>query len=130
MNIAGHALWLTYFTPARWDDLDFANLLFQKFCALDIFCALVGTYPTYIAGVLISHFVDQFRLSQLCIARTDSTILDNMYRKIPNFDFEPFKFHLSAEDEYANFLDYSVYEITHEVVTVPFLITVIDVSVQ
>ena len=39
------------------------------------------------------------------------------------------KFHLTAEDEYANYPDYSVYEITHDGVTVPFLLAVVDVSV-
>jgi len=103
--------------------------LIKKLCALDIFCALVGTYPAYTADVHSSHYVDQLRLSQLCIARTHSTILNNIYRKFHNFDIGPFKFHLTAEDEYANFPDYSVYEITHDSVTVPFLFTVINVSV-
>ena len=99
---------VTHFTPARRDHLGFVNLLLKEFCALDICCALVGTYPAYIGGVLSSHYVDRLRLSQLCIARTDSPIIDNIYRKFPNFDIGPFKFHLTAEDEYANFLDYSV----------------------
>jgi len=107
-NIAGNALWLTNFTPARRDHPAFVNLLLQNFCALDICCALVGTYPAYIAGVLISHYMDHLRLSHLCIARTDSPILDNIYRKFNNFDIGPFNFHLIAEDEYANFPDCSV----------------------
>jgi len=39
------------------------------------------------------------------------------------------KFHLTAEDEYANYPDYSVYEITHDGVMVPFLLAIVDVSV-
>ena len=130
MNIVGHALWLTHFTPARRVHLGFVNLLLKEFCSLDICCSFVVTYPAYIAGVLSSHYVDELRLSQLCIARTDSHILDNIYRKFPNFTIGPYKFHLTAEDEYASFPDYSVYEITYVSVTVPFLITVIDVAVQ
>jgi len=72
--------------------------------------------------------MDELRLSQLCIARTDSPILENIYRKISNFNIGPYKFHFTAEDKYASFPDYSVYEITHDGVTVPFLITVIDVA--
>ena len=72
LNSVEHALWLTHFTPARRDHLGFVNLLLEEFCSLDICCALVGTYPAYIAGVLSSHYVDELRLSQICIARTDS----------------------------------------------------------
>jgi len=97
----------------------------KELSSLDICCSLVGTYPAYIAGVLSSHYADQLRLSELCIARTDSPILDNIYRKFPNFNFGTYKFHLNAEDDdNASFPDYSVYEITHDGVTVPFLITV------
>jgi len=131
VNSVGYALLLTHFKPARRDHLEFVNILLKEFCSLDICCALVGTYPAYIAGVLSSHYFDELRLSQLCIARTDSPIFENIYPKFPNFTVGPYKFHLNAEDnEYAIFPDYSVYEITHDVVTVPFLITVIDVVVQ
>jgi len=34
-NIAGQALWLTHFTPARWDHLGFVNRLLKTFCELD-----------------------------------------------------------------------------------------------
>ena len=129
-NIAVHALWLTNSTPARPDHLGSVNRLLKTFCELDICCALVGTYPAYIAGVLSSHYVDSLRLSQLCIARTDSPILDNIYRKCPNFQIEPFRFSITADKEFANYRDYSVYEITHGDVTVPFLLAVIDVSVN
>jgi len=78
VNSVGHALWLIHFTPARRDHLGFVNLLIKDFCALDICCALVGSYPACIAGVLSSHYADQLRLSQLCIPRTDSPILDNI----------------------------------------------------
>jgi len=92
-------------------------------------CALVGIYPAYMACVLSSHYADRLWLSHLCIARTDSPILDNIYRKFHNFDIGTFKFHLTSKDEYVNFPDYFVYEITHDGVTVPFLFTVIEVAV-
>ena len=131
VNSVGHALWLTHFTPARRNHLGFVNLLLKEFCSLEICCALFGTYPANIVGVLSSHYIDELRLSQLSIARTDSPILEKIYRKFPNFIIGTYKFHLNAEDdEYASFPDYSVYEITHDGVTVPFLITVIDVAVQ
>jgi len=129
VNIVGHALWLTHYTPARRDHLGLANLLLIELCSLDICCHVVGTYYAYIEGVLSSYYVVERRLSELCIARTDSPILDYIYRKFPNFNIGPFKFHLTAEDEYANFPDYSVYEITRDRVTVLFIITVIDLSV-
>jgi len=43
---------------------------------------------------------------------------------------QPFRFRITAEEEYANFSDYLISEITHEVVTVPYHITFVDVSVQ
>jgi len=107
------------------------NLLLKEFCSLDIYCVLVETYPAYIAVVFSLHYADQLRLSQICIARTDPPINDNINRKFPNFNIGTYKFHLKAEDdEFASFPDYSEHEITPDGVTVPFLITVIDVAVQ
>ena len=42
---AGHAVWLTEFTPTRLDHLGFVNRLLQTLCELDICCALVNAYP-------------------------------------------------------------------------------------
>ena len=42
----------------------------------------MGTCPAYIAGVLSSHYIDRLKVSQLCIARTDYPIIDNIYRKL------------------------------------------------
>jgi len=109
-NIAGHTVWWTHFSSERLDHLGFVNHLLNTFCALDISCALVGTFPAYIAGLLISHYVDTLRVSQQCIARTDSPILDNIYRKFSNLVLGPFKFHITAEEEYAKKNDYSVYK--------------------
>jgi len=121
---------LPHFTPVRLDHLSLVNHLLKTFCALDICFALVGTYPAYIAGLLISHYVDTIKLRQLYIARTDSPILDNIYRKFPTLEIEPFRFRITAEEEYASFPDYSVYEITHDGVMVHFLLTVVDVPVH
>ena len=84
-NIARHAVSVTHFTPARPDHLGFVNRLLNVFCALDICCALVGTYAAFIAGVHRSHYVDHLRLGQLCIARTDSPIIDNIRRWVYKF---------------------------------------------
>jgi len=79
----------------------------------------VGTYPSYIAGVLITYYLDTFRISQLCIARTDSPILGKFYRIFPTFEVAQFQ--MSEAEEYASFTDYSLYDITYEGVTDPFL---------
>jgi len=129
-NIARSALWLTHYTPVRLDFPGFVNHLLKTFCALDICCALVGIYLAYIAGVLSSHYADRLRPSQLCIARTYTPILDHIYKKFLTFEIGPFRFRITADDEYTNYTDYSVYEITHDVVRVPFLLAVVDVSVH
>ena len=116
-NIAGNALWLTHFTPTRLDHLRFVNLLLKTFCALDICCAFVRTYPAYIPGVLGSYYNETLRVCQLCIPKTDSPILD-INRKLHTFEIGPFTFRITAEGEYAGFPDYSIYEITHETSTI------------
>ena len=50
----------------------FVNHLLKKFWALHIRCAFVGNYPAYIAGVLSTYYYERLRVSQLCIAKTDS----------------------------------------------------------
>jgi len=52
MKCAGHAIWFTEFTSAKLDHLGFVNRLLHTFCELDICCALVNAYPSYIAGVI------------------------------------------------------------------------------
>jgi len=66
----------------------------------------------------------------LFIARTDSSIFDNIYRKLPTFGIGPFRFRITAEEEYTDYPDYSVYEITHDGVTVPFLLAIVNISVH
>ena len=66
----------------------------------------------------------------MCIARTDSPILDNIYRKLPTFERGPLRFRITAEQEYTDYSDYSVYEMTHDGVTIPFLLAVVDVSLH
>ena len=75
---AGHAVWLTEFTPTRLDHLGFVNRLKQTFCELDICCAIVNAYPTYIACALGAYSTG----GTLYIARVDSPILENIY-KVP-----------------------------------------------
>ena len=53
-TIAGNAIWLTQFTPVKFEHLRFVNLLVKTFCTLRVCCAFTGTYPAYIAGMLLS----------------------------------------------------------------------------
>jgi len=107
MKRAGHTMCLTEFTPARLDHLSFVNRLLQTFCELDICCALVNVYPAYIAGALSVYSTGGNVVSLLYIARTDSTILDNIY-KLPSFQIGPLTFTRTALELFANYRDYSV----------------------
>ena len=127
-KIAGNAIWLKDFTPVRLDLLRFGNRLLETFCSLDIYCAFTGTYPAYIAGVLSSYYSQRPAVGELHIARTDSTILDKIYRKHYTFEIGPFELGLTEWLEYENFPDYSSYDITYEGVTVTVHITIVDVS--
>jgi len=51
-----------------------------------------------------------------------------MYSKADTFVIGPFQFRLTEWDEYEAFPDFSTYDITFEIVTVPFSITIVDVS--
>jgi len=98
-NVASNALWLPHFTPVKTDHLRFETQLLKTFCSLNICCSCVGTFPSYIAGVLGTNFVDTLRISQLCIARTDSPILDKIYRIFPTFEVEHFGFRMSEQKD-------------------------------
>jgi len=129
-DVASNTLWLPHFTPVRPHHLRFVTQLLKTFCSLDICCACVGTYPSYITGVLSTYYFDTLRISQLCIARSDSPILDKIYRKFPTIEFGPFQFRMGEAEEYASLPDYSLYYITYEGVTVPFFISIVDASVR
>jgi len=122
----GHAVWLQQFTPARLDHLSFVHRLLQTFCELDICCTITGTYPAYIAGVLASFYNTAPYIGGLHIDRTSSSILENFYRKAEAFVIEPFQFRIMELQEYHAFPDISSYEITFEVVTLAFTVTIID----
>jgi len=128
MNVAGHAVWFPHFTPKSLDHLDFVHHLLRTYCELDICCAITGTYPAYIAGVLTSYYRTQPVIRTLCIARTLSTILDNVYRKVDTFVIGPFQFHLTEREKYEAFPDVSNYDITFENVTVCFSVPIVNVS--
>jgi len=72
MKRAGHALCFTEFSPARRDHLGFVNRLLQIFCELNICCALVNIFPTYIAGALSVYFTSVHTISLLYITRAVS----------------------------------------------------------
>ena len=129
-NILAKALWLPNFTPVRLAHLRFVNKLLQTFCALDICCYLKGTYPAYIAGVLSFYYRTRLVVGGLHIIRTDSTILDNIYRRVHRFEIGTFRFRLTEWLVYERFPDYSIYDFTHDGVPVSFQITILDVSEQ
>jgi len=79
VNEAGNAKCLTHFTPVRLDHLRFVNRLLETFCELDIYCAITGTYPAYIAGVLNSYYSKIPAVGKLHKARRDSVILEKIY---------------------------------------------------
>ena len=85
VNRAGHAMWLTEFTPARLDLLGFVNRLLQTFCKLDICCALVNTYSAYFAGVFSLFSTGGGKVSLLYFARVDSPCLTIFTIKYPPF---------------------------------------------
>ena len=94
MTLAGHAVWIKEFTPARLEHFGFMNRLLLTFCELDICCALVNAYPAYIAGILSVYSLGGNVVSLLNIARTDCPILDNINGKVPSFQIGPFTFSL------------------------------------
>jgi len=109
---AAHAMWLTEFTPARLDYLGLVNRLLQTFCELDICCALVNTYPTYIAGYSSLFSTGGGNVSLLYLARVDSPILDIIYNKVPSFEIGYLTFTITESKRYEEFQDYSVFAIT------------------
>jgi len=109
---AGYAIWFTEFTPAKIDHLGYVTRLLHIFCELDICCALVNAYPSYIEGVYSVFPTGGTRLSLLYIARIDSPILDNIYNKVPSFQIGPFSFVLTYNEHFEDFHDYLVHAIT------------------
>jgi len=120
---AGNAIRLPHFTPTRLNNLRSVNHLLQSFYALDMCCAITGNYPAYIADVFNSY-----HRMRLHTARTDSPILDSIYRNFHAFEIGPFVFGQTEWLEYKNFPNYSIYKITHEYVTITVHITNVDVS--
>jgi len=123
---AGHSVWLTEFTPARIDLLDFVNRLLHTFGELDMCCALVNAYPAYIAGALSVYSTGGNAVSLLYVARTASPILDSIYNKVPSFQNGPFTFSLTALEQFANYRDFSLFAITQRAETVRLLIGGVD----
>jgi len=128
VNMAGHALWLPHFTPISLDHLHFVHHLLQSFCELDSCCTITGIYPAHIAGVLTSYYHTSPVIGRLYIARTPSSILDNIYRKADTFAIGLFQLHVTDWEEYEVFPDYSNYAITFEDVIVCFSFAIVDVS--
>jgi len=120
VNEAGNAAWLPHFTPTRIDHLHFVNHLFHTFCELDTSCAFNGIHPAYIAGVLTSYYRPRPVIGGLYIARTASTVLDNIYRKGHTFLIGAYQFRLTEWLEYEGFPDFPTNYITFEGMSVSF----------
>ena len=52
-------------------------------------------------------------IGQFCIAKTNSAIMDKLFKEHQTFEIGPFQVQLFAEQEYVNFPDYADYLITH-----------------
>jgi len=78
----GQAIWLTKFTPVRYDHLHFVQALLQAFCSLDICCAFTCQYLAYIAGVLDKYCLeDDFCFCHIYVAKSTSTIFEPLLKK-------------------------------------------------
>ena len=98
INEAGNGLFSTHFTPVRICHLRFVNRLLETFCTPYNSCALTGTFPAYTAGVLNSNY-----RTRLYIARTDSSTLATIYRKVHSFEISYFVFGLTEWLDYELF---------------------------
>ena len=99
VNVAVYAVWLPDFTPTILEHLQFLHHLSRTFCELDFCFALTGTYPAYIEGVFTSYCRTKPVIGGLHIARTTSTIVDNIYSKVYTFVIGPFQFRLTKWEE-------------------------------
>jgi len=55
----GRTIWFSQFTSVKQDHLVFVQALLHTLCSLGICCALTGTYPAYIAGMVGSHYIEE-----------------------------------------------------------------------
>ena len=108
----------------------FFNSVFENILLSKYLLCLFREIPILHCSDLGTYFVVTLRISQLCIARTDSPILDKLYGTFPTFEVGPFGFRMSEADEYSSLPDYSPYVITYEGVTLPFLISIVDASLR
>ena len=61
-DVGSNVLWLPHFISVSSDQLHFVTQLLIKFSSVDIFCACVGTYPSYIAVFLGTYYLDTIRV--------------------------------------------------------------------
>ena len=76
-------------------------------CKLYICCAISGTYPAYVAGMLSSYFA-----LTLCVAKHSSVIINPLCEMAQNFTIGPFEFRL--HENQLNAPDYKIYNIHNE----------------
>ena len=118
---AGNSIWLTQFQPKKQEHLNFIRLLLCTVCKLNICCAISGTYPAYVAGMLSSYFA-----VTLCVAKQNSVITDPLSEMAQNFMIGLFEFQLNKNQ--VNAPNYKVYNITYENTSVLFQIISIDMT--
>jgi hypothetical protein len=115
-SIAGNDIWLTELELINREHLSVVQQLLQTLCILGICC------PAYMAGMFSSYFT-----ITICIAKTNSAILDPLLRKggnqMQNFMIGPFTFKLSVEEENNDVCKFC--DITEDI-TIPFQITAVD----
>jgi len=68
---AGNSIWLTQFQPKKQEHLNFVLLLLCTLCKVDISCAISGTYPAYVVGMISSYYA-----ATLCVAKHNSVIIN------------------------------------------------------
>jgi len=118
-SVAGRAIWSTEFNPIKRENLNFIELLLHTLCMHSICCAISETFPTYVVGILSPYYV-----ITLCIARTNSTVLDFILKKNVNRkQMGPFSFEFREEND-----DFMNCEITLGDISIPFEVVVIDTS--
>jgi len=120
----GHHIWLPRGTIiyAMW-------ITYYKHSAHWICVAPLQEITQLILRVFWIHItILDLSVGGLHIGRKSSPILDNIYRKFHTFEIGRFEFRVTEWLEYEGLPDYSIYDIINDVVTVPFQVTIVDVS--
>jgi hypothetical protein len=104
-SAVGNVTWITEFTPIEYMHINFFILLLQEFFERGICCAIVGTFPTYLAGVFSS-----FDRLILAVAVTTSSFLQEILQRnrTPDISFRFGKFRFFLERKGVDYSHYKV----------------------